>query len=139
MTKIYVDTNVYLDYFEGRTDYMRPLGDFAYEVFQRTLSCEFTIVFSSLILDELEHNIKSERIADLLLELEDKNKIIKIVPKREEREIARKIVKERNTPFNDTLHALLAKNSGSDYFITRNIKDFLELQDFVKILLPEHL
>ncbi len=139
MTLIYLDTNIYIDYFENRTDKFRPLGEFAYQIFQRTLSCEFRIVFSSLILNELEHNIKNERIMDLLVELEDKNKIIRIIPKREEREIARKIVKERNTPFNDTLHALIAKNNGSDYFITRNTKDFLELQDFVKILLPEHL
>ncbi len=38
MPKIYVDTNIYLDFFLNRKDKLRPLGDFAFELFKRTLA-----------------------------------------------------------------------------------------------------
>lgn len=139
MTLIYIDTNVYLDYFEGRTDKFRPLGEFAYQIFQRTLSCEFRIIISTTLVKELENNIQKQRIYEFLGELEEKDKIVNGVIMKEDKERAQGIVRERKTPFNDTLHVVIANRMKADYFITRNVKDFIELQDFVKILLPEHL
>ncbi|MBD3304093.1 hypothetical protein GF343_03035 [Candidatus Woesearchaeota archaeon] len=58
MTKlIYVDTNIYIDYFDGRTDYLRPPGEFAYQLLKRTFNCEFRIIVSSLVVDEIEYNL----------------------------------------------------------------------------------
>lgn len=139
MTKIYVDTNVYLDYFEGRTDYMRPLGDFAYEVFQRTLSCEFTIILSGLVVKEILNNRDEEQVYDLINELKEKNKIIKTKATFEDKEKAGQIVKQKRTSFPDTLHAVIAQRMGAEYLVTRNIQDFVELQEMTKIVLPEHL
>lgn len=139
MTKIYVDTNVYLDYFEGRTDYMRPLGDFAHEVFQRTLSCEFTIILSGLVVKEILNNRDEEQMYDLINELKEKNKIIKTKATFEDKEKAGQIVKQKRTSFPDTLHAVIAQRMGAEYLVTRNIQDFVELQEMTKIVLPEHL
>jgi len=79
MEIIYLDTNIYMDHFDGRVDKLRPLGQFAFEIVRRTLNCEFKIVMSSLIIDELVFNNYKEKITDLIKDLKEKDKIIKIV------------------------------------------------------------
>src|SRR3989338_6646567 len=125
MALIYVDTNIYLDYFEGRTDSLRPLGEFAFQIFQRTLSCEFTIVFSGLILKELYNHMNTEDLHSLLDELKEKNKIIETKATFQDKENVREIIKQKRTDFNDTLHAIIAQRMSTDYLVTRNIQDFL--------------
>lgn len=139
MTLIYIDTNVYLDYFEGRTDKFRPLGEFAYQIFQRTLSCEFTIVFSGLLFKEILNHTKEQQLYAFLHEFKEKNKILETKATFEDKVKTQQIVKEKRTSFNDTLHAVIAQRMGAEFLVTRNIQDFLELQEIVKILLPEYL
>lgn len=55
---IYCDTNVYLDYFFDRRDNIRPLGEFAHQVIQRALGCEFYIVISDWVITELNKHAK---------------------------------------------------------------------------------
>ncbi len=139
MTLIYIDTNVYIDYFEDRRDKFRPLGEFAYQIFQRTLSCEFSIVFSGLLLKEILNHTKEQQLSALLHELKEKNKILETKATFEDKVKTRQIVKEKRTSFNDTLHAVIAQRMDAEFLVTRNIQDFLELQEMVKILLPEYL
>jgi len=53
---IYLDTNIYMDYFENRSDGLRPLGDFAFNLLRRCFECEFSIASSVLVAKEAEHN-----------------------------------------------------------------------------------
>jgi len=45
--------------------------------------------------------------------------------------------KYKNKP--DALHAILAIKASADYFVTRNIKDFLDFQDSINIIFPENI
>jgi len=137
--KVYLDSCVYIDHFDGRVDKLRPLGEFAFEVLRRCLSCEFEIVFSSLVYDELIFNNYEKRIKELILDFEKKDKIIRVEVKGKDRKKAKILSKKRRTHYNDTLHAVVANRIKSDYLITRNVKDFFELQDLVKLSLPELL
>ena len=139
MSLIYIDTNIYLDYFEGRNDYLRPLGEFAFQTFQRTLSCEFTIIFSGLVLKELSNYMNEEDLYSLLNELKEKNKLIETKTTFQDKEKARQMIKQKRTDFNDTLHAIIAQRMNAKYLVTRNVKDYLELQEIVKIMMPESL
>lgn len=139
MSLIYIDTNIYLDYFEGRTDYLRPLGEFAFQIFQRTLSCEFTVAMTGFLMKELSKYAQAEQLSELTTELKEKNKLRESNTTKDDIEKARSIVKEKKTSFPDTLHAVVAQRMGAEYLVTRNVRDFLELQDMVKIILPEHL
>lgn len=139
MTILYVDTNIYLDYFQGRTDYMRPLSEFAYILFRRTLSCEFQLVFSYILLEELYYNISKEKTKELFEELKQKNKIIYAEFLREDITKARLLSHEKCLSFNDTLHAIIARRIGASFLVTRNVTDFLELQEIITITLPENL
>ena len=115
--KIYVDTNIYLDYFLNRNDSLRPLGDFAFELFRRTRSCEFEIILSDWVEQELENNNAIQQLIKLKEEL--KHKLITITTTKEDINQAKKI-----KPFEDSLHAILAQKAKATHIITRNIKDF---------------
>ncbi len=132
-TRVYVDTNVYLDYFEGRTDGIRPLGEFAYSFFRRALGCEFEIVISDLVIRELKKHEAPNKLHGLLLhDLKSAKKLIAAKSLPEERASAR-------TDCNpgDMIHALIAKRAGCAFIVTRNIADFLNFSSIIEAKLPE--
>ncbi len=136
---IYIDTNVYIDHFMNRSDYLLPLGEFAFQLLKRALDCEFDIIMSSLVLEELFYNSYGERINALIAEFESKGKIIHVDASEEDRRTAREICKERRTDVNDTVHAVIARRVNAAYLVTRNLRDFEELIDLIPIRLPELL
>ena len=133
--RIYLDANIYMDYCDERRDSIRPLGDIAFGLFRRTLSCEFEIVISDWVIEEVEKNVKN-RIAmeNLIAELKAKGKIIYAESTHGERSKAKKHVNWR-----DALHTVIAKRSGCKYVVTRNMVDFLEFSDVLEPILPEQL
>lgn len=137
--RIYIDTNIYMDHFDGRVDKLRPLEEFAFQVFKKVIEGEFQIIISPLVLDELFYNSYEPVTKNLLSDFEAKGKITFIEITSEDIQKARTICKERKTHFNDTLHAVLAHKAQASYLITRNIKDFIELEDLVRVILPENL
>ena len=138
---IYVDTNIYMDHFDGRVDKLKPLGEFAFQLFKKVIVIEgeFKIVVSPVVLEELFYNSYEEEIKQLLSDFESKGKIIHVEVSQQDIQKARFICNKRKTSFNDTLHAVLANKSKAEYLVTRNIKDFIELQDLIKVTLPENL
>ena len=136
---IYIDTNVYIDLFEKRTDRLRPLDEFAFQLFRRVFDCEFNIVISSLVVEELEHNLHAEDIAKLKENLAENKKCVFVVETDSDEKEAAMLAAARKTSFNDTKHAVLAWRAGAKYLVTRNVEDFSRLHDIVKIALPESI
>jgi hypothetical protein len=68
---MYLDTNIYLDYWESRRDSLRPLGEFAFSIIRRAVECEFEILISNLFLHELKERIKEEEIGEVLRQLKE--------------------------------------------------------------------
>ncbi|MBW2990092.1 type II toxin-antitoxin system VapC family toxin [Candidatus Woesearchaeota archaeon] len=139
MKKIYIDSNIYIDYFDGRSNGLRPLGEFAFSVLRKTFECEFVIIISGLVLDELDYNTYKEKGRELMKDLKEKNKVIEIKQGKEDIKLARNISKQRKTSYNDTLHAVIAKRLKAEYLVTRNIKHFSKLIDLVDVCYPESL
>ena len=75
---VYVDTNIYLDYFQNRQDRLRPLGEFVFQFFRRSLKCEFEIVVSDFVLEELHKKVTIKQQEEFFKPLYAKNKIHKI-------------------------------------------------------------
>lgn len=136
---IYIDTNVFMDYFDNITDYLRPLGEFVFRLLQKSAECKFNIIISSLILEELFYNSYENKIKELLPGFNAKGKIIQAEITKTDVELARKICNERKTHFNDTLHAIIAQRMNAKYLVTRNVKDFINIPDIIKVVLPEYL
>lgn len=133
--KIYCDTNFYIDYLENRTDKLRPLGSFAFELLRRTVECEFKIIISDFVISELEKYIKEERIKELLITLEKAKKLLVILKSNKDIQKARRLSKNKS----DALHAVLAKKADAEYIVTRNLKDFEEFSHLVRPILPENI
>ncbi len=118
--RIYLDTNIYLDWLECRTDRLRPLGEFAFQIIRRTLECEFEIIISDVVLFELKRHTKMNEVMDLINKLSKKNKIIKIEKSEEDRSEAQRISPETGIHWQDVAHALLAKKADAECLITRD-------------------
>jgi len=116
---IYIDTNVYLDYLLNRKDRLRPLGDFAFELLRKAVSCEYWILLSDIVLDEMRAHTSKEDIEKLLCMIQKK---LRLVP-REEIDLIRA---EEISPLNkiDALHYVLAKKGGAEIIVTRNTQHF---------------
>ena len=120
---VYVDTNVYLDYFENRTDRLRPLGEFAFQFFRRTEKCEFEIVVSDFVLEELSKRIDEKQQEEFFKPLYRKEKIHEIKSTHKDKQKAMAV----GIHWQDSLHAILAKKAGAECVVTRNLDDFAGL------------
>ena len=102
MTKtIYLDTNVYLDYYLDRRG-----SETAFRIlFFRTPKCEFRIVISDWVLRELELNsIDSEKTNTLFDWISKSGKIIKVYKAPQDVEEAKKISEHFQDPLSASPH-----------------------------------
>ena len=137
MTLIYVDANVYLDYFYDRSDSLRPLGEFAYLVFKRAMSCEFRIAISPFLVYELEKGVTKDKLDRLLTRLDNLDKLEWVFSDSGLKAEALNKARLLEIPWQDVLHALLAKKVGADTVVTRD-KHLFSI-DFIESKFPENL
>jgi len=116
-TKIYCDTCIYIDFIKDRkTDSGRPVGEEATALFTEVLKGKYELVVSYLQLEKkIEGNITYIKYTAI-----DKQKAIELKPNN----------------WKDALHVVLAEKTGCRYLVTQNIKDFVEIQTPVEIILP---
>ncbi|MBU2589452.1 MAG: type II toxin-antitoxin system VapC family toxin [Nanoarchaeota archaeon] len=117
---VYLDTNIYLDYLGNRCDNLRPLGEFAFQLINRALQCEFNILFSDLVLKELECFITKEHIEFIIKLLQSKNKIFKVQITSIDKRLASKLKNSFHVPYADALHYVLALNNDAEVLITND-------------------
>ncbi len=116
---IYIDTNIYLDYFLNRRDNLRPLGQFAYELLAKSIECKYKIVVSDIIIFELKKKIPKDKLLDLMSWLKPKTIIIKAT------QIDKRNAECCKIHYPDSLHIILAKKCNST--LVSNDK---EMQEF---------
>jgi predicted nucleic acid-binding protein len=133
--KLYFDTNIFLDYLLERKNLEgKDISKPSQKLFYRALQCEFFIVYSDHTATEINKIVDGNKIRMLFAFL---NKKVVMVTKTEE-DIA-EAQKMSETNFSDALHAALAKKSGADYLITRNVKDFELFSSYIKPRTPEDI
>src|SRR3989338_9828167 len=135
MLKVYCDANIFIDYFEKRTDRLRPLDEFAWAFFSKGWNCAFHLIVSDWLPTELKNNLKEDKINEITNEFKSKGKLISVKEESGDREKAKSISEH----WQDPLHAILAKKAGADYLATRNIVDFSECGELVKVVFPEFI
>ncbi|MBR9700552.1 PIN domain-containing protein [Candidatus Woesearchaeota archaeon] len=127
--KVYVDTNVILDYLEQRKNVVgENLSTAAFMFFAKALRCDYYIIISDHTLIELL-NYLEEQLAESFFKMMDR-KTIKIHATPKDRELAKTIP----THFADALHIVLASRAGASMIVTRNVKDF---EGLFKTVRPE--
>lgn len=120
-------------------DKLRPLGEFAFQLIRRAIECEFKIVISDHVLTELENNIDENKIRDVINSLKEVSKLIHLNVTDADKKKARELSRNRNTPYDDTLHVILANKAKVKFLVTRNVEHFSELNDLVEIVYPESI
>ncbi|MCK4670221.1 MAG: type II toxin-antitoxin system VapC family toxin [Nanoarchaeota archaeon] len=133
--RYYLDTCIWMDYFENRSDKFRPLGDWALMLINKIIQEESLFVLSDHLLDEIKKQYNLEKL----------NKIFGIIPKeliimvkatKQQAHKAFKIKQELKIPFGDALHAMLAKDN--DTILVSRDMHFYELP-FISVKKPEEL
>ena len=135
-TLVYVDTNIFLDYFLDRKNTAgRSLGGLAWRFFHYVLRSDIQLLISRKVLEELYGALENPGQATFLFEMLKSNKKLRIIEHTpQELEQARQLDTENR---NDALHALLAQKHGATYIITRNLKDFRKFSFLIEPKLPE--
>lgn len=111
--RIYVDTNVWLDFLGGRRSKYLLLDEFAARIFDRIETGEFELVMSNHLMKQLELFVLNKKALEELLQ--------RLVPhmlttrvRHEDKSIAAK----RGGEFEDMLHYAIAERTKCDLFIT---------------------
>ncbi|MBD3304397.1 PIN domain-containing protein [Candidatus Woesearchaeota archaeon] len=131
--KYYLDTAIWIDMHENRSDKFRPLGEWAFVLLRKIRKEKHTVVYSDILIDELLRKYTDTddifRIASESME--------KTSTKKEQAKEAARLCKHLKIPFADCLHAILARDSGA-VMVTRD-RHFEQLQFIVKSRKPEEL
>jgi predicted nucleic acid-binding protein len=136
LTNIYLDANVYLDYWEDRRDNLRPLGEFACSLMRRAINCEFVVCYSELVFFEVSKSCsipKEEVFEQMFRPLEQMGKL-RLITYTYEPE-ATLLAQEKKIPKNDAIHLILSEKCNA-ILVSRD-NHHLALRDQFKIMKPE--
>jgi len=136
MKKLYVDTNIWIDYWKDRKSGFLPLGDFAMQMFNRVYDCEFTVLISDQIISELKDNLGLE-FYWRLKPFKDIDKLLMLHPNANLILAAKYLTRNRKIHFSDSLHACFAKKENA-ILVTRD-NHFEQVRDIINICYPEEL
>jgi predicted nucleic acid-binding protein len=129
---IYIDTNVWISLFKEEKDKLHPISAFSFELFRKSLNCDYNLLISNWLLNEIRGLGYLPEANELLNQFIIKKKINKVYFTNEDIKFAKK-----HFHWRDRLHEILAKKGNAKYLVTRNIKDFEG--DLVEIKFPENL
>lgn len=132
--KVYFDTNIYINYLRGESSYFRPVSEYASNAFKSGIGCEYFIVFSDHVAEELDNKgFTKQDIKDVLDWIGEKVIIVKY--KKEHKKITRKILHEyKGVHYADALHYAIA-DSSADLLLTED----KEMQVLPKVVTYETL
>lgn len=134
--KYYIDSCIWKDYFENRSDRFRPLGDWALRLINKIIKEDDLFLFSDHLMNELNKQYSSEDL-NKFFEIIPKKLIIKVNTTKKQAKEAFKIKNKLNISFGDALHAIIARDNKA-ILVSRD-KHFYELTKEVTIKKPEDL
>lgn len=135
--KYYIDACIWRDFHENREDKFRPLGEWAFRFFRMVKENKHFILYSNLTVDELSKDFNKKQIEEIFKIISEVGLLQKVELNKQQFQEAAKLKKERNLPFGDCLHAIIARDNDA-IMVTRDIH-FEEIQDIVKSYKPEDL
>lgn len=135
--KFYLDSAIWRDYSENRSDRFRPLGEWALKLINDALENGDFILYSDLVVEELEIKYSEEEINNIFEFIRKRNLLLKVDISESQAKEAAILCKQREVAFGDALHAILARDNNA-IMVTRD-NHFLELTDITDIKKPEDL
>lgn len=132
----YLDTSIWLDFFENRDEPNLPKGKFAKELIKKIVNENWKIIISEAVKNELVDIGYSKYEIEELFKPFQKN-LIEVYTSKKQYGKAKDIKFKRNLPFLDVLHAIIARDNRA-IMITRD-KHFDKLLDITKYKKPEDI
>ena len=134
--RYYLDTSIWLDFFEDRDEPNLPKGKFAEKLISRIISEDKRIVYSDAVKDELlDIGYNYNEIEELFIPLI--KVLIFVESTKKQFGKSKDISTKRNLPLFDALHALIARDSKA-VMITRDAH-FKKLKDITEYKKPEDI
>ena len=112
VTKYYLDTCIWIDYFENRVDNFRPLGDWSLKLIKKIVIDKDMFIISDHLIDELKINYSAEEI-DKILSIIPNQLLLKVKVDDKQSKEAYKIKSIYKIPFGDALHIIIAKDNNA--------------------------
>ena len=131
MTQYYLDTSIWIDFYEKRGHN----GELAFQFLSKVLRGNNSIFYSDLVIVELKRvGYTQEQVLDIFRIAKPYFlRRLHIYP--EQIDEARLLMQSRNIPKGDALHAILARDNNT-ILISRD-NDFKKLKDITKVHFPE--
>ena len=132
----YLDTSVWLDFFENRNEPKIPKGDWARELLAKIIKNDDKVVYSDIVLIEfgaLEYS--PEEIKRMFDQINSILIFVESTPKHLKK--AKDLSAKRDIPKGDALHALLAREHKAT-LVTLD-RHFQKLADIAKAKRPQDL
>jgi len=137
--KYLLDTCIWRDFFEQRLSKSnRPLGKYASSLFFKILKRKDTILYSDIVILELQIAYEQTQISNLLSFFTYTQTLEKISTNKLDKQLAIQLSKERNLPKADCLLALQAKRCNA-ILITQDKHFFEHLSDITIPKRPESI
>ena len=135
--RFYLDTSIWRDYYENRSDSSKQLGRLALQFLLKIIKEDNLILYSDLVVQELMIKYSKEEIINILSIIYNLNLLVKISISKEQAKEAADLCKKRKIPFADVLHTVLARDNRA-VMVTRD-RHFQRLIDIADIKKPEDL
>ncbi|MBU2638715.1 MAG: PIN domain-containing protein [Nanoarchaeota archaeon] len=135
--RYYLDTSIWRDFYENRKDRFRPLGEWAFELFKKIIREKSAVLYSEATFKELRDYFSIDEIKRIFSIVAGKGLLEKVEISQEQKRGAGNLCNIRNIPFNDCLHAVLARDN-SAIMVARD-HHFELLADITESKKPEEL
>jgi len=138
--KVFVDTNIFLDYYLDRKDNIRPLGEFAFNFINESIKCKYDVLICEISIIELKNYLGLDRkqVFDRILKaLIEKDKLTVLDYSENQFKESLHFSKKYGIPKADALFAILARDNNA-ILLTRDYH-FEIFNKIIKISKPEEL
>lgn len=135
--KYFIDTNIWRDYWEDRSDNFKPLGEFAFQLLKLIKQNKDKVLITEEIMEELSIKFDKKQINEIFDILKKEELLELITYNQEQLKEAKKLKIERKIPFVDALFAVLARDNKA-ILVSRD-KHFMDLTDIVEVKKPEEI
>lgn len=132
MKKIFLDTNIILDYIDARKEFM----DDAVKILCLAERNDMRLYASALSFSNIAYILRKYSLPTLKETFSCLCDIIDVLPV--DNSVLQKAIKSPFTDFEDAMQYYCAENGGCGYIITRNVKDFDVNDDYLKVMTPKH-
>ncbi|MDD5182502.1 MAG: type II toxin-antitoxin system VapC family toxin [Candidatus Nanoarchaeia archaeon] len=136
--KLYVDSNIFLNYFLDEFGPIETFSSFrAEEFFTKASEGNIQIIVSNLVISEITDvsSLDEKDVKKFLLTIHAK--LENVTPNDVNK--AKEVSKKYGLHLRDAIHTVMALQTGCDAVVTRNLKDFNKVSDLIKALKPEEL